>query len=152
MIHSKESNSGQASFFQILRPLVEATASVLRKSDRHVRTLGLTSSQFDVIVTLGDTQGMTCKDLSHKTLVTKGTLTGVLDRMEKKGLTQRNLSRDDRRCIKVLLTPKGDDLFRKVFPAHINFMKPYFDRALTASEMKKLRPMILKLQKSFEKE
>jgi len=48
------------------------------------------------------------------------------------------------------LTPKGEELFRKVFPSHINFMKPYFDRALTASEMKKLRPMLLKLQKSFE--
>ncbi len=150
MIHGKTSNPEGASFFIILRPLVEATASVLRKGDRHIRTLGLTSSQFDVVATLGDTEGMTCSELSVKTLVTKGTLTGVLDRLEKKGLTERIPSRNDRRCIKIHLTPKGDLLFRKVFPAHINFMKPYFDRALTASEMNKLRPMLLKLQKSFE--
>jgi DNA-binding MarR family transcriptional regulator len=115
-----------------------------------MRTLGLTSSQFDVIATLGDSAGMSCKDLSVKTLLTKGTLTGVLDRLEKKGLTQRIPSRNDRRSITILLTPKGEELFRKVFPSHINFMKPYFDRALTASQMKRLRPMLLKLQESFD--
>jgi len=140
----------KASFLQILRPLVEATSSVLQKSDRHIRTMGLTSSQFDVIATLGDTEGMTCKELSVKTLVTKGTLTGVLDRLEKKGLIERIPSRNDRRSITILLTSKGERLFRQVFTSHINFMKPYFDRALTASQIKRLRPMLLKLQKGFE--
>lgn len=152
MVRYNDSPPEEASCFQILRPLVEATFSVLRKSDRHIRTMGLTSSQFDVIVTLGDTKGMTCKELSAKTLVTKGTLTGVLDRLERQGLTRRIPSREDRRLIIIILTPKGDKLFRQVFPAHVHFMKPYFDRALTASEIKKLRPMLLKLQKSFEQQ
>src|SRR5438445_1197808 len=138
-------------FMQVLRPLVETYFAFIRRDDPHIRSLGLTPSQFDVIATLGDTPGMTCKELSEKTLVTKGTLTGVLDRLEKKGLIGRVPSRKDRRSTHIRLTPKGDVSFRKVFPAHINYMKPYFERALTASEIEKLRELLLRLKNSFEK-
>ena len=138
-------------FMKVLRPLVETYGAWFGKSAPHIRALGLTCSQFDVIVTLGDTEGMTCKELSEKTLVTKGTLTGVLDRLEKKGLIARVPSREDRRSIFIRMTPKGDTLFRKVFPAHIHHMKPYFERALTAAEATKLRDLLLRLKNSFEK-
>ena len=138
-------------FMKVLRPLVETYFALLDKGASHIRSLGLTGSQFDVIATLGDTEGMTCRELSEKTLVTKGTLTGVLDRLEKKGLVERIPSREDRRCFIIRLTTKGDDLFRKVFPAHINYMKPYFERALTTAEVSKLRELLLRLKNSFEK-
>jgi len=139
-------------FMKVLRPLVETYFAFLDKDKPHVRSLGLTSSQFDVIATLGDTSGMTCKELSEKTLVTKGTLTGVLDRLEEKELIERVPSREDRRSIIIRLTPKGDARFRGVFPAHINYMKPYFERALTAAEVKQLRELLLRLKSSFERE
>jgi DNA-binding MarR family transcriptional regulator len=94
---------------------------------------------------------MTCKELSEKTLVTKGTLTGVLDRLEKKGLIERVPSREDRRCTLIRLTPKGDARFREVFPAHIEYMKPHFQRALTTAEASKLRELLLRLKESFER-
>ncbi|MCZ6781461.1 MAG: MarR family transcriptional regulator [Nitrospirae bacterium] len=53
---------------------------------------------------------MTCAELSAATLVTKGTLTGVLDRLAAKGLIQRSTLRGDRRCITVRLTDKGNAL------------------------------------------
>ncbi|HZN44428.1 MAG TPA: MarR family transcriptional regulator, partial [Nitrospiraceae bacterium] len=92
---------------KVLRPLVEAYLAFWRTDSRHVRSLKLTPSQFDVIATLGDTDGMTCTELSAATLVTKGTLTGVLDRLEAKGLIRRESVVDDRRSIKINLTDKG---------------------------------------------
>lgn len=139
-------------FMKVLRPLVETYFALIDKGASHIRSLGLTGSQFDVIATLGDTEGMTCKELSEETLVTKGTLTGVLDRLEKKGLIERVPSREDRRSIFIRLTPKGDALFQKVFPAHINYMKPYFERALTTAEVTKLRELLLRLKNSFERD
>jgi DNA-binding MarR family transcriptional regulator len=139
-------------FMQVLRPLVETYFAFIRRDEPHIRSLGLTPSQFDVIATLGDTEGMTCRELSEKTLVTKGTLTGVLDRLEKKGLIERVPSRDDRRCTIIRLTPKGESRFREVFPAHIDYMKPHFERALTATEANKLRELLLRLKDSFEKD
>jgi len=138
-------------FLKVLRPLVETYCAWFGTSDPHIRSLGLTCSQFDVIVTLGETRGMTCKDLSEKTLVTKGTLTGVLDRLTKKGLIVRVPSREDRRSIFVRLTPQGDAVFQKVFPAHIQYMKPYFQQALTSAEATTLRELLLRLKRSFER-
>ena len=141
---------GKEPFLKILRPLVETYFAFIGKADRHIRGLGLTPSQFDVLVTLGDTEGMTCKELSEKTLVTKGTLTGVLDRLAAKGLIERIPSREDRRAIFIRLTPKGEARFKKVFPDQIYYMKPYFERALNATQMSALRAMLLQLKESFE--
>lgn len=152
MAQKLKSDPGDEPFLMVLRPLVEAYFAFLRKSDRHIRSLGLTPPQFDVIVTLGDTTGMTCKELSEKTLVTKGTLTGVMDRLEAKGLIERIPSRKDRRSIIIRLTEKGDEQFRKVFPAQIYYLKPYFERALTSTQMKDLRSMLIKLKKGFEQQ
>ena len=113
---------------KVLRPLVEAYLAFWRADSRHVRSLKLTPSQFDVIATLGDTDGMTCTELSAATLVTKGTLTGVLDRLEAKGLIRRESVVDDRRSIKIKLTDKGDQLFRKTFAAHVAFIRPFFEQ------------------------
>jgi DNA-binding MarR family transcriptional regulator len=143
---------GKDPFMKVLRPLVETYFAFLDKDAPHIRSLGLTGSQFDVIATLGDTEGMTCKELSERTLVTKGTLTGVLDRLENKGLIERVPSREDRRSIFIRLTARGDALFQRVFPAHIHYMKPYFERALTPAEATKLRELLLRLRDSFQRD
>ena len=148
----KTKDPGDEPFLQILRPLVETYFAFLRKDDRHIRSLGLTSPQFDVIATLGDTPGMPCRELSEKTLVTKGTLTGVLDRLEARGEIERIPSKEDRRSTIVRLTSKGKAQFERVFPAHIYYMKPYFEQALTVGEMAQLRTLLLRLKASFGKE
>lgn len=88
----------------------------------------LTPSQARVIFTLGDTDGMTCKDIGEITLITKGTLTGVVDRLEEKGLVERWSVEGDGRKTIVALTRRGERLYRKEFPAHIEFLKEKFDR------------------------
>lgn len=137
-------------YLKVLRPLVEAYLAFWREDSRHIKSLKLTPSQFDVIATLGDTDGMTCAELSNATLVTKGTLTGVLDRLVAKGLIKRETVAGDRRCIKIKLTEKGEVLFRKVFAAHIAHIKPFFERALNQKEVEQLRTLLLRIRDSFQ--
>jgi len=139
-------------YLKVLRPLVEAYLAFWRTDSRHIRSLRLTPSQFDVIATLGDTDGMTCSELSRRTLVTKGTLTGVLDRLMAKGLIRRDDVKDDRRRIRVRLTEKGDALFRKTFAAHIAFLRPYFERALSQKDAETLSSLLLRLRDSFRQD
>jgi DNA-binding MarR family transcriptional regulator len=140
---------GDEPFLKVLRPLVEAYLAFMRLDERHIRARGLTSAQFDVIATLGDTPGMTCKELCEQTLVTKGTLTGVLDRLTAKGLIERVPSPDDRRSTIIRLTSQGDATFRQAFPAVIYALKPAFERALSRTDMRELRRLLLKLRDSF---
>lgn len=137
-------------YLKLVRPLVEAYLAFWRTDSRHIKSLRLTPSQFDVIATLGDTDGMTCSELSAETLVTKGTLTGVLDRLVSKGLIKRDAINTDRRYTKVSLTKKGEALFRKAFAAHIAFLRPFFERALHADEVEQARTMLLRLRDSFD--
>lgn len=139
-------------YLKVLRPLVEAYLAFWRVDSRHIRSLHLTPSQFDVIVTLGDTQGLTCSELSSRTLVTKGTLTGVLDRLAKKGLIRREPVAADKRSTKIRLTEKGHALFQKVFATHIAFIRPFFERALSRQEVEIARTSLLRIRDSFQKE
>lgn len=135
---------------RVLRPLVETYLAFWRIDSRHIRTMRLTPSQFDVIATLGDTEGMTCSELSARTLVTKGTLTGVMDRLARKGLIRREQMAQDRRSIKITLTDKGNALFRRTFASHIAFLKPYFERALSSKEAETARVLLTRLRDSFQ--
>lgn len=137
-------------YLKVLRPLVEAYLAFWREDSRHIKSMKLTPSQFDVIATLGDTDGMTCAELSDATLVTKGTLTGVLDRLVAKGLIKREAVPGDRRCTRIKLTKKGDALFRKVFAAHIAHIRPFFERALSRKDVERMRTLLLRLRDSFQ--
>jgi DNA-binding MarR family transcriptional regulator len=139
-------------YLKVLRPLVEAYLAFELIDNRHIKSLRLTPSQFDVIATLGDTDGLTCSELSARTLVTKGTLTGVLDRLVAKGFIRRDSMKDDRRCVKIRLTQKGDKMFRDTFAAHIAFIKPFFERALSRKDVDIACAMLIRLRDSFREE
>ncbi|SHN23430.1 DNA-binding transcriptional regulator, MarR family [Duganella sacchari] len=91
-----------------------------RLSGEYVRRSGLTHAQFDIIATLGNTPGMSYKELGDKTLITKGTLTGVIERLEQKGLVERQRSDCDKRSFFVKLTKEGERTFCTVFPEVIS--------------------------------
>jgi DNA-binding MarR family transcriptional regulator len=137
-------------YLKLVRPLVEAYLAFWRTDCRHIKSLRLTPSQFDVIATLGDTDGMTCSELSVKTLVTKGTLTGVLDRLVSKGLVKREAVSTDRRYTRISLTNRGEAMFRKTFAVHIAFLRPFFERALNADEAEQARTLLLRIRDSFD--
>jgi len=106
-------------FMRSLRLLAETYQAFERLSGRHVRELGLTPAQFDIVATLGNTDGMSFRELGERTLITKGTLTGVVDRLESRGLVERIASDLDRRSVTVRLTRSGDREFRRVFVPHV---------------------------------
>jgi DNA-binding MarR family transcriptional regulator len=139
-------------YLKLVRPLVETYLAFARADNRHIKTLKLTPSQFDVIATLGNTDGLTCSQLSARTLVTKGTLTGVLDRLAKKGLIRRDAVAGDRRFTKIRLTDKGYALFQRTFASHIAFLRPFFERALSRQEVDRTRTLLLRLRDSFKKD
>lgn len=50
------------------------------------------------------------KELAQALSLENSTISGVLDRMQKKGLIDRLLDSNDRRSIQVVLTPEGSEL------------------------------------------
>ncbi len=136
-------------YMPVVRELMECARGFERCASLHIRECALTPAQFDIIATLGNTEGMTCKELGEKTLITKGTMTGVLDRLEAKGLLARVPSPDDGRSWITRLTRKGQTLFEEVFPAHMKHLDPLFAE-MSDGELKSLRIQLRRLRLTFE--
>ena len=132
----------------VLYELVRTYQAFETYSIQHIRTLGLTSSQFDIIATLGNTNGMSFKDLGEKTLITKGTLTGVVDRLEAKALVRRVASSSDGRSQMVELTKAGEKLFARVFPAHLCHLEQVFSD-FSQKDLDRAEAALQKLKNAF---
>jgi DNA-binding MarR family transcriptional regulator len=81
-----------------------------RARDRAFATHGLAVWEFDVLVALrrtGPPYRLTPGQLLAETLVTSGTMTNRIDRLERRGLVVREPAPDDRRVTLVALTDEG---------------------------------------------
>jgi MarR family 2-MHQ and catechol resistance regulon transcriptional repressor len=132
-------------YLRSIRLLAECMQLFEKSSSQRVRALGFTESQFDIIATLGNTAGMSCKELGEKTLITKGTLTGVLDRLEKKGLLLRERDEEDKRHFSVKLTAAGEEIFQSIFPEIVQQGHQQFD-AYNEQDFVDLETQLLKLK------
>jgi MarR family transcriptional regulator, 2-MHQ and catechol-resistance regulon repressor len=136
-------------FLVTLRALAECFNAFERYSAAQVRQFGLTPPQFDIIATLGNTPGMSFRELGEKTLITKGTLTGIVDRLEARGLVKRRASASDKRSVHVSLTKKGEREFERVFATHIDYLKAPFS-VLNQAELDELTALAARLKTSFD--
>lgn len=136
------------SFIPVLRELARAYQEFESFSASHIRTLSLTPSQFDIVATLGNTDGMNFKELGEKTLITKGTLTGVVDRLEAKSLVRRVASPSDGRSQTVQLTRKGEALFARTFPAHLTHVGQAF-AAFSQEDINNMEATLRQLRVAF---
>ena len=86
--------------------------------------------------------------LAEMTLITKGTLTGVIDRLEQKGLLRRVVPIGNRRSFIAVLTPEGERVFEEAFPAHIAYLKERFGQ-LSEKELEQARIVLKRLREIF---
>lgn len=135
-------------FLPLLRELSDTFRAFEMYSAAHIRAIGLTPPQFDIIATLGNTEGMSPKELGEKTLITKGTLTGVIDRLIDKGLVSRTASSTDGRCSRIQLSKQGERLFARIFPEHLAHLQPVFAQ-LSSAEIDALTANLGILRNAF---
>jgi len=134
-------------FPSVLRELARTEQIFLAYAAVHVCSLDLTLPQYDIILALGNTAGMTFKKLGEATIITKGTLTGVINRLEDKGLVQRFPSETDGRSQLVKLTEEGMSLYERTYPEHLTYINRIFDD-YTPKEIEELEAMLIRLRKA----
>jgi len=72
--------------------------------------LDITVAQHQVLRRLWEGDGILTSALTKDICSDGGTMTGILDRLETKGLVYRKRCADDRRAVRIFLTPAGHDL------------------------------------------
>jgi MarR family transcriptional regulator, organic hydroperoxide resistance regulator len=89
------------------------------------------------------------RHLAEEAGVTKGTLTGVLKTLEKRGLARRRAHEADGRLVLVGLEPKGTAVIERLFPA-FNLGEAMVSGSLTEEEKLQLAGLLRKIIRSTE--
>ncbi|HQI24609.1 MAG: MarR family transcriptional regulator [Smithella sp.] len=131
-------------FFQLAKANQLASKFLSQK----VSELNLTPVQALVLGFLHQEDQITSAELGKKTGLDSATLTGILDRLEAADCIERKNNPEDRRSIRIHLTPKGNELSRKaievIVGANVEFMQ-----SLTKEEKRHLFDIIKKLRLSI---
>ena len=135
-------------FLPALRELVRTYQSFEYYSGKHIRSLGLTPTMFDIIATLGNQPPMTYKTLGGKTLISKSSLSGVITRMVRKGYLKLSKNPDDGRSQLIELTKNGEKVFNFIFPEHMSHLSNAFSK-LNDKELDNILLNLKKLHSVF---
>lgn len=90
-------------FFQ----MAKANQTGIKFLNQKILGLGITPVQAMVLSFLSEEDRITAGELGKKIELDSATLTGLLDRLENARLIERQGNPDDRRSIKIHLTPQG---------------------------------------------
>ncbi len=99
----------------------EAVMNTIRTADmaferigRLLRPLGVSAAGGLVLGQLRDHGPMSPSELGERLIVTRATVTGLLDSLERRGLVARSANPDDRRGLSVAITPTGLTVIQQV--------------------------------------
>ena len=106
-------------FLHLLRTGDEA----FRVTDAHFQAQGVSQGRFTVLMllydkTCGQTHVFTPAQLADQAGVTRATMTGLIDTLERDGMVTRKPDPTDRRMLSVELTPHGVAFLERLLPEH----------------------------------
>ena len=127
---------------QLCFPLYAASRNVINLYTPHLKPLGLTYTQYIVMMVLWEYGEMSVKELGRRMFLDSGTLTPVIRKLESKGYITRKRSVEDERILLVHITEEGMRLREKAvsIPASVGQCV-----SLTPEEAKTLYSLLYKV-------
>ena len=105
--------------YRALMELLRTADTVWNASRVFFERWDLSPSQFNVLNLLRlNPAGLSQTDLSRELIMHRSNLTGLVDRLERRGLVARREVAADRRAYRVVLTGAGGKLLRQVLPQY----------------------------------
>jgi DNA-binding MarR family transcriptional regulator len=143
---TKELLAETQEFSETFLELVLRMREVLYENDKRYASYGLSNEEFHTLFFLfTSAEPLGPSDIADKINVTRASMTGLLDRLEKENLLERVNHPKDRRKIILKLTENGTKLVEKIMPPHFEWLckvKEVFseeDRQLFTSYLLKMR-------------
>jgi MarR family transcriptional regulator, organic hydroperoxide resistance regulator len=103
MIPEAKATQALRTWFRLLR----LETGVRTAMGEKLKQLDLSVPQLDVLSTLTENEGMSQQELAGRLYVTKGNISGLLDRMVEANLVERRSTAADRRSYAIYLTDAG---------------------------------------------
>lgn len=124
--------------------LNRAHRAISEHARREVERQGLRPTEFGVLEALYHKGPLTLGEVGERVLLTSGSITAVIDKLEKRGLLERRGSAEDRRVCFAQLTNDGRALVAGIFPDHAEVLRGAM-RGLTTEEKQIATALIRRL-------
>lgn len=131
---------------QSLRRIIKSLQDYSQEVFSH---FGVTGPQLWALKTIHQMGSLSLGELSREMYLNPSTVSGVVDRLEKKGYVVRDRTDKDRRVVKVRLTPEGKVLVKKA-PNPVQGKMIYGLRKLRREELSLIYESVQKLVEIME--
>ncbi|SDJ03837.1 MarR family winged helix-turn-helix transcriptional regulator [Natribacillus halophilus] len=116
---------------KLLVVLMKAEHAIADATQADMKRYGLTPSEFAVLELLYHKGDQPIQQLGKRILLTSGSLTYVVDKLEQKDLLSRVRCTEDRRVVYASINDNGKELMARVFPQHRESVDQIFARLNT---------------------
>lgn len=130
--------------------LLHTAGLVEQRFEAYIGEYELSQRAFFVLILLGrNPAGLSLSELADGTGVSNATMSGVADRLEKRGLLERVVAEDDRRSQRVTLSKSGGDLLKRLLPGHYRTINTAL-RGLSLTEKRTLIGLLNKIKTKMD--
>lgn len=135
---------------RLLVVLSKAYKVLMGHAMKDMKRYGLTPSEFAVLELLYHKGKTPMQEIGDHILLTSGSITYTVDKLESKGLLRRVPCTTDRRVTYAEITSDGKELFGRIFPAHRQVIAQVMS-GLSSDEKKQAIHLLKKLGQEAEK-
>jgi MarR family 2-MHQ and catechol resistance regulon transcriptional repressor len=139
----------QAASLKLFVVLSKAYRTIMDQAVKDMKKYGLSPSEFTVLEVLYTKGSVPLQQIGEKILVTSGSVTYNIDKLEKKELLKRVPCADDRRVTFAELTDQGRQLFDSIFPQHASLIHS-LTAGLDSAEKDQATALLKKLGRGAE--
>jgi MarR family 2-MHQ and catechol resistance regulon transcriptional repressor len=139
----------EASSLKLFVVLSKAYRTVMERAVKDMKQYGLSSSEFMVLELLYTKGRIPLQQIGEKILITSGSITYNIDKLEKKEYLKRVPCKEDRRVIYAEITEAGTGFFSQIFPQHAAMIHS-LSKGVSPDEKKVAIELLKKLGKGAE--
>ncbi|MEH7272172.1 MarR family winged helix-turn-helix transcriptional regulator, partial [Neobacillus vireti] len=106
--------------------LMQTSKAIQERLRDEMSKFNLSITEFSVLEALFYQGKQTIQQIGNRILISSGSMTYVIDKLEQKGIIKRNDCREDRRVIHITLTADGMNMMENIMPKYQELVDSFF--------------------------
>jgi DNA-binding MarR family transcriptional regulator len=143
-VTAKKAKAGEVDEVELWRSMANNWKRIQRDAEKNLMRLDLTPAELRILRVLREQGSSPMNRFCAETMLSQPSITGIVDKLEERGLVERVRSREDRREVLIAITEKGNHTYAKGMELHRQFVKKAFS-ALEGGEVEALLSVLKKL-------
>ncbi len=139
--------------FAVFLEFVRTSGAVIAAETRYLARYNISHGRFTVLMLLhrGCPEARTPAALADESNVSRATMTGLVDTLERDGMVTRAADAADRRTLNIRLTPRGEACVKELLPGYFSCVSEII-KPLSRAEQDQIVGLMAKIQDSIPRE